>query len=399
MVAEGVPDNLIHAKIRERYPSREKSDKEIWDLIHGAHKRNPKPSRARSYGLTHQRSYQRVYQPQQKVKALEYKPSKEAQSGTLELPTSPLPIEDFLELAFRPGEIICINKNAREVEGKWTISSSGTFMSLERWLDFLSSTSGFFDEPQGAWIRVNPFISDRYDGKNEDVSVFRHLLIESDKLPKAQQWEIYQQSGLPITAVIDSAGSSLHAWVRIDAENAEQYKERAERVYEALVPLGFDAGNKNPSRFSRLPGAIRNGKPQSLIATNIGAGDWDEWEEESDDDGSSGIENRLDLNPEIDLIKKPEVIQGVLRQGDRFVLGASAKAGKTWVLMDLLVSVTSGVEWLGMPTNKGRALYLNFELHAPSFRDRMLQIEKAKGLTQGSRTSGLLELTGSGCFN
>jgi len=104
MVAEGVPDNLIHAKIRERYPSREKSDKEIWDLIHGAHKRNPKPSRARSYGLTHQRSYQRVYQPQQKVKALEYKPSKEAQSGTLELPTSPLPIEDFLELAFRPGE-------------------------------------------------------------------------------------------------------------------------------------------------------------------------------------------------------------------------------------------------------------------------------------------------------
>jgi len=390
LVGEGWPDNDIFTCLRERYPTQEKSNKEITDLIRGAHKCNPKSSFASPSRLTYQRpAYQRAYQPQQKIKALEYKPSKEAQSGTLELPTSPLSIEDFLKLAFKPGEIICINKNAREVEGKWTISSSGTFMSLERWLDFLSSTAGIFDEPQGAWIRVNPFIPDRYNGKNEDVSVFRHLLIESDKLPKAQQWEIYQQSGLPITAVIDSAGSSLHAWVRVDAENAEQYKERTERVYETLVPLGFDAGNKNPSRFSRLPGAVRNGKPQSLIATNIGAGDWDEWEGENDDDGfRSKIENRLDLNPEVDLIKQPEIIHGVLRQMDRLVLGASSKAGKTWVLMDLFVSITYGVDWLGIPTNECRALYLNFELHAPSFKQRILDIEKAKGLT---RPSGLMD--------
>jgi RecA-family ATPase len=262
-------------------------------------------------------------------------------------------------------------------------------MPLERWLDFLSSTAGIFDEPQGAWIRVNPFIPERYDGKNEDVSVFRHLLVESDKLPKSQQWEIYQQSGLPITAVIDSAGSSLHAWVRIDAENAEQYKERAERVYETLVPLGFDAGNKNPSRFSRLPGAVRNGRPQQLVTTNIGANDWEEWEEENDDDGfRSDIENRLDLKPEVDLIKQPEIIHGVLRQMDKLVLGASSKAGKTWALMDLFVSVTSGREWLGILTNECRALYLNFELHAPSFKQRILDIEKAKGLT---RPSGLMD--------
>jgi len=243
----------------------------------------------------------------------------------------------------------------------------------------LSSTAGIFDEPQGAWIRVNPFISDRYDGKNEDVSVFRHLLVESDKLPKAQQWEIYQQSGLPITAVIDSAGSSLHAWVRIDAENAEQYKERAERVYETLVPLGFDAGNKNPSRFSRLPGAVRNGKPQSLIATNIGAGDWNEWKEESDNVGLPEWDEGKPFK-EAEFEEDPQLVQGILSKGCKLVIGGPSKAKKTWVMIDLAISVANGAPWLSIETEPGKVLYMNFELKKRTLQQRALKILEAKRL-------------------
>jgi RecA-family ATPase len=38
----------------------------------------------------------------------------------------------------------------------------------------------------------------------------------------------------------------------------------------------------------------------------------------------------------------PEIIEGVLHQGSKAVLGSNSKARKTWILLDLALSVASG---------------------------------------------------------
>jgi hypothetical protein len=62
---------------------------------------------------------------------------------------------------------------------------------------------------------------------------------------------------LPIAAVLGSGGRSLHAWVRIDASNADEFRRDVSRMLAALGKFGVDTKNKNPARLSRLPGVVR----------------------------------------------------------------------------------------------------------------------------------------------
>jgi regulatory protein RepA len=80
-------------------------------------------------------------------------------------------------------------------------------------------------------------------------------MVEFDGREKSEQFEIFKQSGLPIACVLDSGNKSLHAWIRVDAVDRQQYKERQEKVYSYLGDYIDDPGNKNPSRFSRFAGS------------------------------------------------------------------------------------------------------------------------------------------------
>jgi RecA-family ATPase len=277
MVAQGFDDATIFATLRQRYPDPEKSDREINDLIAGARRLNPQPAAG---AHAYQQHYQRFdYQAKPKVKPLELNITGEI----TELPKVELTTIDWLKKVFRPGEVVCVNKTAEFREGKWVISASGTFQTLEWWCEKLSDPEWAkrYDCPQGAWVRVNPFKETEEgspDGTDKDVADFRNLMIESDSRPKVEQFEVFKKSGLPIACVTDSGGKSLHALVRVNAANAEEYKERCAMVYEALSGLGFDPNNKNASRFTRLPGAVRAGVKQQLIATEFGAANWQEWE-------------------------------------------------------------------------------------------------------------------------
>jgi len=131
----------------------------------------------------------------------------------------------------------------------------------------------------GTFIRVNPM---RLGGsKNDEVTAFRHVLIESDKTPKPLQWAAIIASGLPVSCVVDSGGKSLHAWVRVDAENEAEYRARAKKAADAMDAFDgvtVDRSCLNPARFARLAGAQRGEARQELLALGIGEVCWEDWE-------------------------------------------------------------------------------------------------------------------------
>ena len=74
------------------------------------------------------------------------------------------------------------------------------------------------------------------------------------------------------------------------------------------------------------------------------------------------------------------VVHGLLHQGSKMVLGGGSKSFKTWCLADLAVSIANGVPWWGVNTNKGRVLYMNYEIQEGFFAKRLESIAMAKGL-------------------
>jgi hypothetical protein len=75
-----------------------------------------------------------------------------------------------------------------------------------------------------------------------------------------------------------------------------------------------------------------------------------------------------------------ELVYGVLHQGSKMVFGGGSKTFKTWTLLDLAVAVGVGEPWLSFKTVKGRVLYLNFEIQAEFFRQRLCAVAKEKGV-------------------
>jgi AAA domain/DnaB-like helicase N terminal domain len=88
-----------------------------------------------------------------------------------------------------------------------------------------------------------------------------------------------------------------------------------------------------------------------------------------------------------DVLSKPialpdDVIEGVLHRGAKMVLGGGSKSFKTWSLIDLVASVTTGSLWLcKFPTKRGRVLYINLELQEGWFSKRVRDVCDAQQTT------------------
>jgi hypothetical protein len=75
------------------------------------------------------------------------------------------------------------------------------------------------------------------------------------------------------------------------------------------------------------------------------------------------------------------VISPVLRCGSVTLLSAFGGSGKSWLAIDALVAVASGVRWLGrFPTERGRALLADFENGSYELRRRLQAVTRARGL-------------------
>ena len=245
----------------------------------------------------------------------------------------------------------------------------------------IGAVLGDYKEEAGAWIRFNPL--DGKGVKNENVSDYRYALVESDNMEIEKQHAILHELELPIAIMVHSGKRSIHAIVRIDAPNYEEYRKRVDYLYNVCKKngLSIDNQNRNPSRLSRLPGIMRNGKKQFIIDTNIGKSDWDEWHEwieDLNDDlpDMESFEDFYDNLPEL----APPLIEGVLRQGHKMLMAGPSKAGKSFALIELTIAIAEGAKWLGWQCTQGHVLYVNLELDRSSALHRFKDVYTALGI-------------------
>lgn len=100
----------------------------------------------------------------------------------------------------------------------------------------------------------------------EQIFLSRFLVVESDLLGKEDIGAVFRwccQDGLPLRAVIDTAGKGLHGWFDRPAD-----PKRLEERIAVLSALGCDSGPMRAASMSRLPDAWREGRQQRLLWIN-----------------------------------------------------------------------------------------------------------------------------------
>ena len=290
--------------------------------------------------------------PAAKVDITRYKLPSKTPAPMTESSPAQIPGEEFvafLKAAFVQDEVVCICNDVSD-EGK--PQSTGSFLTREQWIERFSGPDSPLLSPagMGAFVRINPFIANDYSGADKAVSSYRHVLVEMDASAKEEQRRILVDSGLPITVLIDSGGKSIHAWVRVDAVDRAQWDERRDIIYNTLAAQGIDPKNKNPSRYSRLPGAHRSGERQRLLATHVGAETFEVWQQNlelaSDTDTAVSVDDLIAFSPTND----PDNLVGNrwLTRGSSMILSGGSGIGKSSLLMQLCMQWAVGRDFFGI---------------------------------------------------
>lgn len=266
-------------------------------------------------------------------------------------------------------------------KGSWDRTARQLIQKLLKCKGDVGAVLGDYDPEAGAWIRFNPL--DGKGCKNENVTEYRYALVESDNTSIEKQNALIRELELPVACLVHSGGKSLHAIVRIEAANYEEYRKRVDYLYKTCQKNGIDVDtqNKNPSRLSRMPGVMRNGKKQFLVATNIGKGSWEEWYEwvetiNDDLPEPEGLGDVWENLPEL----SPCLIENVLRKGHKMLIAGPSKAGKSFLQIELCIAIAEGKKWLQWKCAQGRILYVNLELDRASCLHRFKDVYNAMGI-------------------
>ncbi|MBY9082362.1 AAA family ATPase [Paenibacillus sp. HN-1] len=266
-------------------------------------------------------------------------------------------------------------------KGAWDRTAGELIQRLNQCGGDIGSVLGDYDPEAGAWIRFNPL--DGRGVKNENVTEFRYALVESDTMEIEKQNAIMRELELPIAVMVYSGGKSLHAIVRVEAANYDEYRKRVDYLYDICRRNGLliDRQNRNPSRLSRLPGVERKGKKQFIVDTNIGKASWAEWHEwiegvNDDLPDPEGLTDSWDNMPAL----SPPLIHGLLRQGHKMLMAGPSKAGKSFSLIELVIAIAEGIKWLAWQCERGKVLYVNLELDRASCLHRFKDVYTALGI-------------------
>ena len=296
----------------------------------------------------------------------------------------------YLRARFEPDEYIGYVTSVYEdsdtgklspTRGNYDRTAGQIIDTLEKCGGDIGSVLGDADTRAGAWIRVNPL--DGKGIKDENVTDYRYVLVESDSLPIEQQNALMHDLELPIVTLTHTGGKSLHAIVHIDAKSREEYRQRVAYLFDVCEKNGLriDKACKNPSRLTRLPGFQRGENWQYLIETNTGKSSFEEWRDyiEEITDDLPEAENAADFWENIPPLR-PAPIEGVLRQGHKMLLAGPSKAGKSFSLIALAIAIAEGRQWMGFSCAQGKVWYVNLELDDISCKHRIRDVYKALGI-------------------
>lgn len=295
----------------------------------------------------------------------------------------------YLEILFEAGENVgYVTESWKGDKGRYLPTkgacdrTAGELIeALHKCGDDIGAALGDYKPEAGAWIRFNPL--DGKGVKNENVTDYRYALVESDCMPIEHQSTIIHELELPVAVLVHSGGKSLHAIVRIDAASYTEYRQRVDFLYDVCKHNGLkiDQQNRNPSRLSRMPGVIRNGQKQYIVAENIGKPSFQEWKEwiDSANDNLPDVEQLADVWNNLPPLA-PILIDNVLRKGHKMLIAGPSKAGKSYILIELCIAIAEGQKWLCWKCAQGKVLYVNLELDSASCKHRFRDVYQSLGI-------------------
>jgi RecA-family ATPase len=308
----------------------------------------------------------------------------------------PPPIDDgfrhLLGACFRDEEFVAIAPAGENDEGE-IVPRYGVTLTAAEWKRRVAAKGGIdrcFGTKLGLFVRINPVKEG--GSRNEDVTQFRHVLVEFDTgptgapMPKEEQHAAILASGLPVSVLIDSGNKSLHAWVRVEARDAAEYRRRVERIWDWFAGLNLDRQNRNPSRLSRCPDGWRTvadePRQQRLLALNLGAANWDAWERDQTVTGA-GEPLRVSQLAAYDTSHDPNNVLGqrwLCRGGSLVIVGQSG-VGKSSLCMQLMLLWALGQNAFGIaPVRPLRSLLIQAENDVGDLAEMYQGVRQGMGL-------------------
>ena len=174
----------------------------------------------------------------------------------------------FLHAIYKPGErILCFSEFVSQGQALWVRPAADQNYNA-RGLDPFTRPAArkgawFLCNPvNGKWLNLDRLKNDtnptgRTRRAEENLTAFRFLVVESDKADPALWLAGLVQMPLPIVAIYSSGGKSIHALVRVNAENSQHWREIKSKLAPTLVTLGADHSAMTAVRLTRLPQCYR----------------------------------------------------------------------------------------------------------------------------------------------
>jgi hypothetical protein len=173
----------------------------------------------------------------------------------------------FLETVFQTGDNVLLFDEFRSQGNQLYVVGTGCFRlgqepDAEPKPSELRMIGG-----QGIWYLANPVDGEWRSNDNgklsrrshQNVTAWRHLILESDVAPAKQWLKALVQLPFPILAIYTSGGKSVHAVLRLNASSKAELDEAITALKPVVCPLGADLRAMTSVRLSRLPGALRCG--------------------------------------------------------------------------------------------------------------------------------------------
>ena len=153
--------------------------------------------------------------------------------------------------------------------------------TLNEFCEGASDGVWFLSNPcDGQWRKIPRLISEhnptgRTRRAEENLTDFRHLLIESDSVDPGLWLAALVQIPLPILSVVASGKRSIHALIRTDCHTPGQWEALVEGKWKSrLVRLGACRSSTSAVRLTRLPCCRRESEnaEQKLLFLNPASG-------------------------------------------------------------------------------------------------------------------------------